>query len=165
MPARILPPMGMRAGACPSRVGGAGCAPLIVTTALLMLRSCGDARELASLGSRTKTRLQVLAPFDYSCSRTAPMESRAQLKATVRRAPKDRGAETIRANKKACLRLKWHGIRQRWHWLVRAPHPCGNALTVERPLLACTIVRIHERAHHMKRGRLRARIKQECVRK
>src|SRR5947199_8012285 len=109
MPARILPPVGMRVGACPSSVASCGCAPLIVTTALVMLRSCGDARELASLGSRTTARLQVLAPFDYSCSRTAPMESCDRLKATgVRRAPEDCGAETISANKKVRLRFKWH---------------------------------------------------------
>src|SRR5205809_7898576 len=73
------------------------------------------------------------------------------------RVPKDRRAwanteETFR------LRSKPHDIRQRWHRLVRAPHPCGNALTFERLLLGFPLVRIHEGAHHMKWRRRRARI-------
>src|ERR1700694_844907 len=61
MPARILPPAGMRTGPCPSTLGSAGCAPLIVTTALVMLRLLRDAKELASIGSRMNASLQVLA--------------------------------------------------------------------------------------------------------
>src|ERR1700681_3337692 len=61
MPARILPPAGMRTGPCPSSVGSAGCAPLIVTTALVTLRLLCDAKELASIGSRMNASLQVLA--------------------------------------------------------------------------------------------------------
>src|SRR5438105_2644316 len=41
MPARILPPAGMRTGPCPSSVGGAARVPLIVT-ALVMSRLLGD---------------------------------------------------------------------------------------------------------------------------
>src|SRR6266536_1052312 len=61
MPARILPPVGMRVGPCPSSVGSAGDAPLIVTTPLVMLRLLCNARRLASAASRMKHGLQVLA--------------------------------------------------------------------------------------------------------
>src|SRR5439155_23290 len=70
MPARILPPAGMRTVPCPSSVGSAGRAPLIVTTAFVMLRLLCNARELASPASRTKPSLQVLA--SHAALRRAP---------------------------------------------------------------------------------------------
>src|SRR5205809_6500891 len=67
MPARILPPVGMRTGPCPSTVGDAGCTPLIVTTALVMSRFLSDAKKVAAQASRMKATLQVRAGLPAQC--------------------------------------------------------------------------------------------------